>query len=136
VRRRGIGDWGLGKGCRCRVITPALHTVSATRFPLLRKDHHQASKIHSVLYPMAAQENLRFLSMDQIESVRPLASRRVYLTSPRTAHDKEISHTQFHRNGFVHHTRPQAVNSQFRGGGRVDTDYFACMTGISLFQHS
>ena len=83
---------------------------------------------------MAAQENLGFLSMDQIESVRPLASRRVYLTSPRTAHDKEISHTQFHRNGFVHHTRPQAVSSQSREG--VDIDYFACMTGISLFQHS
>jgi len=57
--KRGNGRW---------VITgTALHTVSATRFPLLQR---------TITGTSMAQENLRFLSMDQIESVRPLASRR------------------------------------------------------------
>ena len=68
-----------------------------------------------------AQQNLRFLSMDQIESVRLLPSRQslTELNLPRT--DPPVS-------------QERVRCSQFIPNSRADID--KCMTAISLFQRS
>jgi hypothetical protein len=68
MARRGSGEYGemvLGYNWnRPQAPYRISHEVST-----FATDHHQQ---HT--YSIMAQENLRFLSMDQIESVRPLAS--------------------------------------------------------------
>ena len=76
-------------------------TLSATTFPLLQRTITASPAVHHP-NPMAQLENLRFLSMDQIESVRPFAPFNAVadLLSPDGSSNGN-SHLQFHRNGFV-----------------------------------